>query len=188
MPLRFYAVLRFAVQRVQVPLPHEQHAADRADDALQQFVRELDERGFGRCVNERSAQRIADHENDRADRHADPGGEHGMLFERVVRDQRDRQRLQAVRRERYEHRQRIKQQVAEERTDAADEKRRQRIEQYRRRADHRVAKVQVAAGYGDAERTHHDVHRHKQRGRGQPDNGSVCILFHLFIPLIFDLL
>ncbi len=58
-----------------------------------------------------------------------------MLFERAVRDQRDRDGLQAVGDERDEHRRRIKEQIAEEGADAADEERADRVEQERRSAE-----------------------------------------------------
>ena len=82
--------------------------------------------------------------------------------------ERNDDRLQAVRDERDEHRRRIEEQIAEERADAADHERRERIEQDRGRAYYNVIQIQMTARYRDAERAECYIKRHKQRCRAEP--------------------
>ena len=58
----------------------------------------------------------------------------------------------------------LEKQITEKCADTADHKRRDRIEQYRRKADNDIVKIQMSAGNGNAERAQSDVHRHKDCG------------------------
>ena len=144
--------------------PAQNHSDNRADSRLQYPERKLCHSHCGRRVDKSSVERVADNHYNSAERHTDTRSEFRVFFKNVMEKNGDNDRLKSMCYKGNEHRGRIKKQVSEKRADTADHKRRDRIEQYRRKADNDIVKIQMSAGNGNAERAQSDVHRHKDCG------------------------
>ena len=79
------------------------------------------------------------------------------------------------------------QRALEECADAADEKRGERVKDYRSEAYHDVVHVKMSAGYGYAEGAEGYVESHEHCGRAEPHGFfSQIRCFHWLLPLVFD--
>ena len=115
--------------------PAKDHAENSARACLKDLIRQFQDGVFWSAVNKRSSESITDYHDYRTDRNADTRRKNGVLFHNVVRKDGNYDRLQPVYRKRNEHRQRIKQQVADERADTSDHKRCKRVKDYCGKAD-----------------------------------------------------
>ena len=185
---RVYAFAGEAVpELIQAAPPAEKHTGDGADNRLKYLIGKFHDGVFGSAVYERSAERVADHHDDRADCNADCRRDNRALFQHVMRKERYHDSLETVRHERDEHGSRIEEQVAEECADAADEKRGERVKDYRSEAYHDVVHVKMSAGYGYAEGAEGYVESHEHCGRAEPHGFfSQIRCFHWLLPLVFD--
>ena len=74
----------FIIELIDSASPAQHHTEDRTDDCLQDLIRHFEDRIFGRAVNKCSAERVPNHHNNRADRHADSRRDDGMLLHNIV--------------------------------------------------------------------------------------------------------
>lgn len=85
------------IQLSQTASPCEHRTEYSAEHSLKNLERQLDYRIFGCAVNKRSAERIAYDHDHRADRNADNRAEVRLVLHKFMYEERDNDRLQAVR-------------------------------------------------------------------------------------------
>lgn len=167
------------IQPVYSAFPAQHHPENGTDDRLQNLIRQLEKSVLGRTVDKRSAERIPDDHDHRAEGDSDPRRQHRMLFQNVMRKHGNHDRLQTVCDKGHEHRRRVKEQIAEESADAAYRKRGERIEQNGGGAYNDIIHIEMSAGDGDSEGTHGYVESRKHSGGAQPYcRSSFCIFQH----------
>ncbi len=146
---------------VQFPFPDEEGTADDAEESLQDFIRKLDPCIGRRAVDIRAAKRVAHDHDDGADKDREDHPAHFVLALVIVDEVGNRHGLDAVRRKRYEHRERVEEEISQKRADASDEESTEGIEDQCRCHDDDIIQIEMTARYGKAERGQSYVYSHE---------------------------
>ena len=121
---------------------------ESAQACLKYFKGEFDEGVFQRAVNIGTTQRVT-YDNDESAKEYAKESEPKIFLSVATREKGNNDGFQTVGGKGNEHGERVEKEIAQERADAADQERAQRIKRKRRRYDDDIVQVKVTARYGD---------------------------------------
>ena len=141
--------------------PRKHRSMEPATPSMGDLVGELDHSVLIRAVDIDLAQCVqGDHDHSTCQQ-ADHGCRPAVAREQAAEKHRDRDCLQAVRRQGHKHGKGIENKVSHEGAESAHDKGSDRIQQQGRRADHDIIQVQMAARNRNSEGTEDDIHSHQ---------------------------